>query len=380
MEEKSALLAESDAEAEVRTSAREAAVSVLAWAKANHLLSRGAVEDSVEEDVGEIELLPQRFHDSQTVKQTLMRRAINLVGYNEEEKKVIIFTHTKLNKGEREKMPFHVAQGVTIEYHVGGVASVRGGVPAPGINYPYFLKDGAICCGSSIHPVNCLGAGTLGALVKDGSGKFYGLSNNHVTGACNCAPPGLPILCPGPIDANEDSISPFTIGRHTRLLPINEGTPENIDVSKNWDAAVFEIEDAAEVSSMQGEVCDTPSVVSMPTGGMRVEKVGRTTGLTSGTVVAMVATPLPVGYTIREYGVSKTVYFEEVAIVFGDGELPFSRGGDSGSLVMGYAPDGTRQAVGLVFAGNEQKRQSFILPLPPILDQLDVDLVYGHNA
>jgi hypothetical protein len=47
---------------------------------------------------------------------------------------------------------------------------------------------------------------------------------------------------------------------------------------------------------------------------------------------------------------------------------------------MGYAADGSKQAVGLVFAGNEQRGQSFILPLLPILNQLEVELVYGHNV
>ncbi len=277
-------------------------------------------------------------------------------------------------------MPFRAVKGVKIEYHVGGTAFVKGNVPSPGITYPYFLNRGVICCGSSVHPVNCLGAGTLGALVKDSSGRLFGLSNNHVSGACNCAAPGLPILCPGPIDANEDSISPFTIGRHSRLLPINEGTPENINVSANWDAAIFEIEDAEQVSSMQGEVCDTPDRVGPLIGGMRVEKVGRTTGHTSGSLVGMAATPLPVNYTIREYGVSKTVYFEQVGVVEGDNGHPFSRAGDSGSIVMGVADDGSRTAVGLVFAGNEPRAQSFILPLEPILQQLNVELVYGHNV
>lgn len=362
------------------SSVKQAAESVLLWAKQNHLLAKGPVEDSIEEDETELELLPQTLFESQSVKTVLRKRAINLVVYSEAERKVIIYTQGKLTKGEREKMPFQVSASVKLSYEQGGTASVRGGVPQPDQYLPYFLHKTLVACGSSIHPVNCLGAGTFGAIVRDKDGKLFGLTNNHVSGACNCAAPGLPILCPGPIDAHENSISPFTIGRHSRLLPIGEGIPENIDVSLNWDAAVFELEDPAALSSMQGDRSDTPEEVADPFGGMMVEKVGRTTGHTSGVVVGVSASPLPVGYNIKEYGVSKTVFFEEAWVVQGSDGSPFSRAGDSGSLVVGVGTDGIRRAVGLVFAGNEQRGLSYILPLQPILDKLEVELVYGHNV
>lgn len=360
-------------------SAKEAAESVLLWAKQNHLLAKGPAEDGVDDD-GEAEFVPQQMFEAQAVKTILRKRAINLVAYNEAERKVIIFTQGRLTKSERKLLPFRGAGGVRVEYVLGGVAQVRGSPPAPEAYAPYSLHNGKICCGSSIHPVNCLGAGTFGALVKDAEGRLLGLTNNHVSGACNCAAPGLPILCPGPIDANEESISPFTIGRHLRLLPINEGIPENIDISKNCDVALFEVEDPDQVSSMQGDKFDTPISTTTPVGGMRVEKFGRTTGHTTGTVLGTAASPLPVGYSIKEYGISKSVFFDDVVIVQGEGDQPFSKAGDSGSLVIGIDAEGERQAVGLVFAGNEQRGLSFILPLPSILHALEVELVYGHNV
>ncbi len=365
---------------EEQLSAKQAAESILSWAKQNHLFAKGPVEDSVEDEVTDIELLPQNLFESQAVKAVLKKRAITLVAYSEAERKVTIFTHAKLTKAEREKMPFQITGGVRIAYALGGTASVKGGIPSPDANYPYFLHNGSIACGSSIHPVNCFGAGTLGALVKDATGKIFGLSNNHVSGGCNCAVPGIPILCPGPLDATEENISPFTIGRHSRLLPINEGIPENIDVRLNWDAAIFEIEDAGQVSSMQGDQYDTPAEIRDPMGGLLVEKSGRTTGFTTGRVIGVSASPLAVGYTLREYGINKTVYFDEAWIVEGENGLPFSRPGDSGSLVVGHWPDGVRRAVGLVFAGNESRGQSFILPIRPIVNQLAVELIYGHNV
>ena len=99
-----------------------------------------------------------------------------------------------------------------------------------------------------------MGAGTLGLLGRDADGRIYGISNNHVGGACNNAQPGLPILAPRPVDVSNEHLDPFTIGRHTRLLPINDGIPENIDISINWDGSCFELADPARVSSMQGNL------------------------------------------------------------------------------------------------------------------------------
>jgi hypothetical protein len=130
---------------------------------------------------------------------------------------------------------------------------------------------------------------------------------------------------------------------------------------------------------MQGEQYDTPADLADPYGGLTVEKHGRTTGFTTGVITGVVAAPIPVGYAIKEYGISKTVYFNDVWIAESLPGTYFSRAGDSGSLVVGVWPDGSRKAVGLIFAGNE-RGQSFILPLPSIVNQLGVELVYGHNV
>jgi hypothetical protein len=222
-------------------SAQEAALSVLQWAKEHHLFSRPPVEESAESVEDEVDLVPQKMFSAREVQDVFRRRAINLVGYNERERKVVIFTKGRLTASERKILPFHVTNGVTIDYIHGGVAQVRGNPPPPQAHYPYFEHNGRYCCGSSVYPANCMGAGTLGMLAKDVNGRIYGVSNNHVGGACNNAQPGLPILAPGPLDVTSEYLNPFTIGRHTRLLPINDGIPENIDISVNWDASCFEL-------------------------------------------------------------------------------------------------------------------------------------------
>lgn len=365
---------------ETPATAREVAENLLAWAKVHNLFSKVALDEAVEVD-DESTFLGAHTPSfrAHAVEEILRKRSINLIGFSESEKKVVIFTNGRLNRTEQKLMPFHT-NGFSFEYIQGGIAQVKGDPPAPEMAKPFFLRGEAYTCGSSIYPAHCIGAGTFGLLAHDPAGTLYGMTNNHVSGACNNAMPGLPILAPGPVDATEDACDPFTIGRHHRLLPINDGIPENIAIAENNDVAIFKITNAARVSSMQGNFYDTPSTVSEPIPPMRVEKVGRTTGHTTGQIVAQSAAPQPVQYAVSEYGVRKTVYFETVYIVQGDNGLPFSKAGDSGSLVVGTMPDGTKTAVGLVFAGNEQRGLSFILPLPIMMDKLGLEIVSGHNV
>jgi len=361
------------------SSAREVAESVAIWAKEHNLFSSVGIEEAVEDEDAEplVDYTPS--FQAQAVQEILRKRAINLIGFSELEKKVIIFTSGKLNKGDLKVLPFHT-NGFSFTYIHGGVAQVKGNPPPPSGQF-FHLHNGAYSCGSSIFPAHCVGAGTLGMLLSDpATGEMYGLSNNHVTGACNNAMPGLPILAPGPLDATEAACDPFTIGRHSRLLPINDGIPENVNIDGNCDVAIFKLADPAKVTSMQRGAFDTPAAIGSPVPSTRVEKVGRTSGHTTGKIVAQSVTPVPVQYAVNEYGVRKTVYFKDVFIVQGDGGMPFSRPGDSGSLVVSVSADGTRTSVGIVFAGNDARATSFILPLPSILHQLGLDLVSGHNV
>lgn len=372
------LFPEEQIEAAEGATARDAALTVLNWAKQNRLFNRPAMEDSAEAVEDQAVLEPQQLFAANAVQEVFRKRAINLIGFNEFDKKVVIFTKGKLTAGEAKLVPFQAIPGYSIEYVAGGQADVRGSPPPSQRHYPYALRGEYYTCGSSVYPANCIGAGTLGLLASKPDGRLYGLTNNHVSGACNNAQPGLPILAPGPLDVSNEHCDPFSIGRHAELLPINDGIPENIDISANRDAACFEINDPGRVTSYQGNRYDTPADVGEPRPGLRVMKVGRTTGYTEGVVVAQSVSPVPVSYAVAEYGVKKTVFFSDVFIVHGLTEL-FSKPGDSGSLVVQVMPDGSFQSVGLVFAGNS-RGESFILPLQPILDKLDLNVVTGHNV
>lgn len=359
------------------SSAKELSEEILAWAKRHNLLTGVGIEDAVEETDGGLEVPGGEFR-AQATEEVLRKRAINLVTFDEDAKKVTIFTHSKVTKGDEKVLPFEIG-GFSIDYRQGGVAQVKGNPPQPTTPLPYHIHNGAYCCGSSIYPAHCIGAGTLGAVVRDRAGVLFGLTNNHVSGACNNAMPGLPILAPGPLDCTEDACDPFTIGRHKRLLPINDGIPENVDISVNWDVSLIELANPALVSSMQGSRFDTPQSVTSPVAGMKVAKVGRTTGFTIGEVIGQSSSPAPVNYFIPEYGVKKKVFFEKVFVV--SGMLgAFSRSGDSGSLVVTYDQGRAEHSVGIVFAGDEQRNLSFVLPLPEILLKLDVEIVTAHNV
>jgi hypothetical protein len=92
---------------------------------------------------------------------------------------------------------------------------------------------------------------------------------------------------------------------------------------------------------------------------MRVKKTGRTTGLTNGSVEALINSPLAVPYKCRFF--AATVWFRDVWTVRADQGTAFALGGDSGSLVV--TEDG-KSAVGLVFAASVPSGDlAYIVPM-----------------
>jgi hypothetical protein len=239
-------------------------------------------------------------------------------------------------------------------------------------------------CGSSVSIASVRSAGTLGALVRDGEGVLYGLSNNHVTGGCTMARISMPILAPGVMDVAPEGCAPFTIGRHARVLPMVPGDPAAVDLAQNTDAALLTIEAEAPVSSMQGAHYDTPTEVRDPQESMAVEKIGWTTGHTTGRIDAEIVGAFAVYYELTihhnaedQSSFAGSIFFVPVFSIKGD-KGPFARPGDSGSLVVTKGPK-RRAAVGLIFAGGEPDT-SYMLPLRPILERFQVTLVSGHNV
>lgn len=191
-------------------------------------------------------------------------------------------------------------------------------------------------------------AGTFGCLVRDlrachcpppddcckrqaaeGFGDYLILSNNHVLANTNAAQAGDLILQPGPFDGG---VFPSdAVAKLERFEPITFGI------------SGFNLVDAAVARPLYSRAA-TPSIigVALPNGvgqalpGALVIKVGRTTQVTVGRVLATNAT-VAVGY-----GVGVGIFRHQIITT------AMAAGGDSGSLLM----DANLNAVGLLFAGS----------------------------
>ena len=96
----------------------------------------------------------------------------------------------------------------------------------------------------------------------------------------------------------------------------------------------------------------------------KVQKYGRSTGLTTGKVT-MVNVTVDVGYSS---GVARFVN----QIVIERRKRAFLMAGDSGSLVV--TDDEFKNPVGLLFAGNSNGRLGVANPIDLVLDALDVSI------
>jgi len=216
--------------------------------------------------------------------------------------------------------------------------------------------------GSSIGHVEVT-AGTLGCFVKargETAEADMILSNNHVLASENRGKRGDPVLQPGRADGGgfprEEAavLSRFVALRKSRPNFVDAGCAELLEGISYWYA---DIEGRGELRGLR----------KRPLGiGERVFKVGRTTGLTEGRVSAIEVDDLLVGYETGELLFDGQIEIEPV----GWGE-PFSRGGDSGSLIV----DEENRAAALLFAGNDVDA-TYANPLRQVLDSLGVDLVW----
>lgn len=320
-------------------------------------------------------------------RRLLRQRQVAQVGFDSVEGKVIVYLRRAApGKKLLQKLPAAI-DGFTLEY-VQGVEQPIGSNHTQPMGCPAWrLRQSAgqqrYTCGSSISVGNYMDAGTLGALVQDQAGQLFGLSNNHVSGSCNHADVGLPILAPGVFDVVAGGLDPFTIGYHAATLQMTPGSITIVNPAENHDVAIFRIRDTNQVTSYQGDSYDTPSA-SMPlVAGMKVEKVGRTTGRTVGVVQCQIAGPIPIGYAAPNYGFNGKVFYDPAFYICGDTDV-FSDNGDSGSLIVTILPDGSRAAVGIVVGGATSNtvpggKISIALPITPVLARMNLTLVSGHN-
>jgi hypothetical protein len=237
-----------------------------------------------------------------------------------------------------------------------------------------FVRNGRIACGSSCQPAGELYTGTFGAIVKQ-ENKLFALSNNHVFAACNHTRVGQPIMSPSNMDTGPDTLAPRLIARHSNILELRSGDPYLVPLT-SLDAAVAEI-DLEAVTSWQGsenEGYDTPNFYIAPSAGMLVKKIGRTTGLTLGTIEAEVPGQWYLEYKSKKF--TATVWFQNIWTIRTTETPYFALPGDSGSLVV---TDDAKHAVGLLFAASQKGDYGYIFPIGNILHEFNMQLVNNYK-
>ena len=226
-------------------------------------------------------------------------------------------------------------------------------------------------------------AGTFGCVVRKG-GTLFVLSNNHVLADTNRGSPGDPILQPGPLDGG--TLANDVIGTLEEFVPIDFGSsPPTCSIGgsvatvlngvatligsrhklqliqqtpgeNHVDAAIAR-PTAPDLISNDILQIGVPTGVSDATLGAQVQKSGRTTGFTQGSVIQVDVT-----VSVNYNGPSATFTDQLMA-----GAM--SQGGDSGSLVL----DSDKRGVGLLFAGSDTT--TIINPIRFVLDALGIELV-----
>jgi hypothetical protein len=210
--------------------------------------------------------------------------------------------------------------------------------------------------------------GTLGSLVQDTSGTQYVLSNNHVLARTSStsgqASFGEGTMQPGLADNSCIKNSGDDVANLNAWVPLSftRGTTNTVDAAT---AAVI----SGDVNT-SGSILNVGTIGGVYTGsplGLPVQKMGRTTCLTSGTVGAVNVT-VSVRYPNQCNAASSgtATFVNQIAI----NSSTFSAGGDSGSLIVttGSCP----LAVGLLFAGSST--MTIANPIGPVLSRLGASM------
>jgi hypothetical protein len=179
-------------------------------------------------------------------------------------------------------------------------------------------------------------AGTLGLIARHRkTGRPILLSNSHVLAQAGEAKLGDGISQPGRVDGGN-------VNDHVAALL--DFAPLKTAGSNQIDAAIALVDDSIKLDagSVAGIGAFTFANGDPLVPGTKVMKVGRTTALTHGEITAVELDDIVVDYDIG------TIVFDDQIEIKGLPDAPFSKPGDSGSLVV----NDKAQAIGLLFSGN----------------------------
>ena len=188
-----------------RFTATDVKNGLYAWAIQNGVLADSAMRDALGLG-GDASIIP---FDA-THADYFRTRKVNKVSVSSNDsviKKIAIATRLPIARSKRERLgveftkafatsnlllevvvekPFKIDQNIQSTYK------------------PLYSHNESVCCGSSIGLGNQRNAGTLTALGRNEEGQLLGISCNHVTGGCNTASIGTPIVVPGIQDVSPD--------------------------------------------------------------------------------------------------------------------------------------------------------------------------------
>lgn len=230
-------------------------------------------------------------------------------------------------------------------------------------------------------------AGTFGCLVRKNN-RAYILSNNHVLAESNAGAIGDLILQPGKYDGGtwpKDKIAELAefikiewmtgdgcsigqaaawlgnliakiFGSKTRLKSGRSTQATNL-----VDAAIALPSSPEDVISEILEIGEIQGMNLNPALGLKVQKSGRTTGVTKG--------------RITQVDVTVQVQYENNIALFEDQVISDIKcgGGDSGSIIL----DMDRKIVGLLFAGSDQDSITVFNRADQVWIALNLDMVEG---
>src|SRR5437773_471930 len=227
-------------------------------------------------------------------------------------------------------------------------------------NFDQDLRSGIIQQGKII-------IGTLGCFVQLADGSPAIPSNNHVVAGEEAGQRNKDrIFQPGSGTDDPDQLAAI-LTDFVDIVPSPVGaTPQTGDaIFNDVDAGAAKVVDGVAFGQryLPFHSVPAPNSVASAKVGDRVFKIGRTTGLTRGSVVSVNNITGPVPYD------PGPCWFRRTIVIEGLNGTMFSDHGDSGSAIVRE----NGEVIGLLFAGNGQ--QTFACPFDRVLQSLNCTLL-----
>ena len=210
--------------------------------------------------------------------------------------------------------------------------------------------------------------GTLGCFVRTASGENAILSNNHVVAGQNRGVKRADrILQPGGVSVGAGSqVATLFDFVMLNASPAGASPAFGTAIFNDVDAGIASLD--AGVAFGQGYLTSRapltpPNGSTVASVGDQVFKVGRTSGLTRGTITDVATTVGPITYDFGD------CWFRRSITIEGNNGTLFSDHGDSGSAIL----NASGEVVGVLYAGNGT--QTYACPIGAVLSALGCTLI-----